>query len=87
MEYLDFEQPIKELQEQLLSCRLVGEDNGVDVKQACKQIEVAIEESKKEDLFQLDSLAKSTIVKTSLKTLLPRLYLSHDRKYLYRTTR
>lgn len=47
MEYLDFEQPIKELQEQLLSCRLVGEDNGVDVKQACKQIEVAIEESKK----------------------------------------
>ena len=47
MEYLDFEQPIKELQEQLDSCKLVGEENGVDVKQACKQIEVAIEESKK----------------------------------------
>lgn len=47
MEYLDFEQPIKELQEQLESCRLVGEENGVDVKQACKQIEVTIEESKK----------------------------------------
>lgn len=47
MEYLEFEQPIKELQEQLSSCRAVGEDNGVDVKQACKQIEVAIEESKK----------------------------------------
>lgn len=47
MEYLEFEQPIKELQEQLSSCRSVGEDNGVDVKQACKQIEVAIEESKK----------------------------------------
>lgn len=47
MEYLEFEQPIKELQEQLDSCRIVGEDNGVDVKQACKQIEVAIEEQKK----------------------------------------
>lgn len=47
MEYLDFEQPIKELQEQLKSCQLVGEENGVDVKQACKQIEATIEESKK----------------------------------------
>lgn len=47
MEYLDFEQPIKELQEQLKSCQLVGEENGVDVKQACKQIETTIEESKK----------------------------------------
>lgn len=47
MEYLDFEQPIKELQDQLQSCKLVGEDNGVDVKQACKQIEISIEESKK----------------------------------------
>lgn len=47
MEYLEFEQPIKELQEQLDSCKLVGEENGVDIKQACKQIEVAIEDSKK----------------------------------------
>lgn len=47
MEYLDFELPIKELQEQLDSCKIVGEENGVDVKQACKQIEVAIEDSKK----------------------------------------
>ena len=47
MEYLEFEQPIKELQEQLDSCKIVGEENGVDVKQACKQIEVAIEDSKK----------------------------------------
>ncbi|MFA7686480.1 MAG: acetyl-CoA carboxylase carboxyltransferase subunit alpha [Moheibacter sp.] len=47
MEYLDFEQPIKELQEQLDSCKIVGEENGVDVNQACKQIEFTIEESKK----------------------------------------
>ncbi len=47
MEYLEFEQPIKELQEQLAGCQLVGEENGVDIKQACKQIEATIEESKK----------------------------------------
>ena len=47
MEYLDFEQPIKELQEQLDNCRVVGEENGVDVRQACKQIEATIEESKR----------------------------------------
>src|SRR5690625_7580993 len=47
MEYLDFEQPIKELQEQLDNCRVVGEENGVAVRQACKQIEATIEESKK----------------------------------------
>lgn len=47
MEFLDFEQPIKELQEQLQSCQAVGEDNEVDVQQACKQIEVAIEKSKR----------------------------------------
>lgn len=47
MEYLEFEQPIKELQDQLKSCQLIGQDNGVDVRQACKEIEMAIEDSKK----------------------------------------
>ncbi|MBA5629875.1 acetyl-CoA carboxylase carboxyltransferase subunit alpha [Moheibacter lacus] len=58
MEYLEFEQPIKELQEQLESCKLVGEENGVDVKQACKQIEVAIEESKKRIYSKLTAWQK-----------------------------
>lgn len=58
MEYLEFEQPIKELQEQLQSCKLVGEENGVDVKQACKQIEVAIEESKKKIYSNLTAWQK-----------------------------
>ena len=58
MEYLEFEQPINELQEQLESCKLVGEENGVDVKQACKQIEVAIEESKKRIYSKLTAWQK-----------------------------
>ena len=48
MEYLEFEQPIKDLQEQLESCQIVGEGSGVNIKQACVEIEIAIENKKKE---------------------------------------
>lgn len=58
MEFLEFEQPIKELQDQLKSCQLVGEDNGVDVRQACKQIELSIEESKKKIYSNLTAWQK-----------------------------
>jgi acetyl-CoA carboxylase carboxyl transferase subunit alpha len=39
MEYLDFELPIKELEEQLEKCALIGEESDVDVTETCKQIE------------------------------------------------
>ncbi len=48
MEYLNFELPIKELEDQYQSCSLVGEESGVDVKLACSQIEDKIIEKKKE---------------------------------------
>ncbi len=48
MEYLEFEKPIQELMEQYNICSLVGEDAGVDVKNACAQIEDKIIEKKKE---------------------------------------
>lgn len=48
MEYLEFEQPIKDLVEQLNSCQIVGEGSGVNIKQACVEIEIAIENKKKE---------------------------------------
>lgn len=48
MEYLSFEQPIKELMDQYQTCSLVGEDAGVDMKLACSQIEDKITEKKKE---------------------------------------
>ena len=48
MEYLEFEQPIKDLEEQLQSCQIVGEGSGVNIKQACVEIEIAIENKKKE---------------------------------------
>ncbi|MEO8934143.1 MAG: acetyl-CoA carboxylase carboxyl transferase subunit alpha, partial [Xanthomarina sp.] len=39
MEYLDFELPIKELEEQLQKCEIIGQESEVDVSETCKQIE------------------------------------------------
>jgi len=48
MEYLEFELPIKELEEQLQKCQLIGEESDVDVTETCKQIEKKLTETKKE---------------------------------------
>ncbi|WP_274476356.1 acetyl-CoA carboxylase carboxyltransferase subunit alpha [Mangrovimonas aestuarii] len=48
MEYLEFELPIKELEEQLAKCQLIGEESDVDVTETCKQIEKKLQETKKE---------------------------------------
>ncbi|MDG1572526.1 acetyl-CoA carboxylase carboxyltransferase subunit alpha [Robiginitalea sp. M366] len=48
MEYLDFELPIKELQDQLEKCQLIGEESDVDVTETCKQIEKKLDETRKE---------------------------------------
>ena len=48
MEYLDFELPIKELEEQLEKCQIIGEESDVDVSETCKQIESKLLETRKE---------------------------------------
>ncbi|HIC31642.1 MAG: acetyl-CoA carboxylase carboxyltransferase subunit alpha [Flavobacteriaceae bacterium] len=48
MEYLEFELPIKELEEQLDKCQIIGEESDVDVTQTCKQIEKKLLDTKKE---------------------------------------
>jgi len=48
MEYLDFELPIKELEEQLEKCALIGEESDVDVTETCKQIEKKLAETRKQ---------------------------------------
>ncbi len=39
MEYLDFELPIKDLQEQFDKCALIGEESDVDVSETCKNLQ------------------------------------------------
>ena len=48
MEYLDFELPIKELEEQLTKCELIGKESGVDVRDSCKNIEKKLLKTKTE---------------------------------------
>ena len=48
MEYLDFELPIKELEEQLEKCTIIGQESEVDVTQTCKQIEKKLADTKKD---------------------------------------
>lgn len=48
MEYLEFELPIKELEEQLDKCQIIGQESDVDVTETCKQIEKKLAETKKE---------------------------------------
>lgn len=48
MEYLDFEIPIKELEEQLQKCQIIGEESDVDVTETCKQIEKKLAATKKD---------------------------------------
>ena len=48
MEYLDFELPIKELEDQLEKCQVIGQESDIDVTNTCKQIEQKLEETKKD---------------------------------------
>jgi len=46
MEYLDFELPIKELEDQLDKCQVIGQESDVDVTATCEQITKKLEETK-----------------------------------------
>ena len=48
MEYLEFEMPIKELEDQLQKCQLIGEESDVDVTETCAQIEKKLTQTKKD---------------------------------------
>ena len=48
MEYLDLNSPIKELEEQLDKCQIIGEESDVDVTETCKQIEKKLNETRKD---------------------------------------
>ena len=51
MEYLDFELPIKELEEQLDKCVALGNETNVDVSDTCKKLNKRLEQVKK-DLYE-----------------------------------
>jgi len=48
MEYLDFELPIKDINDQLNKCKLIGDESEVDVTDTCEQLEQKLIDTKKE---------------------------------------
>ena len=48
MEYLEFELPIKELEDQLQKCQIIGKESDVDVSETCVQILKKLDHAKKE---------------------------------------
>jgi len=48
MEYLDFEAPLKELENQLRECKLIGDKTQVDVSETCKKLSKKIQQTKKD---------------------------------------
>ena len=51
MEYLDFEEPIKELHEQIKKCEDIGDKSSVDVSDTCELLETKLQKTKK-DIYQ-----------------------------------
>ena len=48
MEYLDFEMPIKELEDQLAKCHDIGKESEIDVTETCKKIEKKLQKARKD---------------------------------------
>ena len=48
MNYLEFEKPIQELEEQLEKCYKIGKENDIDVSKTCEQIEKKLIQTKKD---------------------------------------
>jgi len=48
MNYLDFELPIKELEDQLADCKVIGEKSDVDVSETYEQIELKLKKTKQD---------------------------------------
>jgi acetyl-CoA carboxylase carboxyl transferase subunit alpha len=48
MNYLDFELPIKELEDQLADCKVIGEKSDVDISKTYEQIELKLKKTKQD---------------------------------------
>jgi len=48
MEYLDFEEPLKQLEEQLEECKVIGDKSEIDVSETCKKLTLKIKQTKRD---------------------------------------
>ena len=86
MEYLDFELPIKEIQEQLSKCEVIGSESEIDVTDTCAKLELKLKKNKRKNIRKFNTVAKSSIIQTSLKTIHFRLHKGHMWKFIFGTS-
>ncbi|MDG2396479.1 MAG: acetyl-CoA carboxylase carboxyltransferase subunit alpha [Flavobacteriaceae bacterium] len=55
MEYLDFELPIKDINDQLDKCKLIGDESEIDISDTYKKLEIKLLETKKKIYSNLSS--------------------------------
>ena len=55
MNYLDFELPIKELEDQLSECKILGEKSDVDIIDTCKKIQKKLIQKNENYFFTFSS--------------------------------
>ena len=58
MEFLDFELPIKELQDQIAKCKAIGNESSVDVTETCKNLSEKLKATKSEIYCNLSAWQK-----------------------------
>lgn len=78
LNFLEFEQPIAELEAKIGELRLLGDDAEINIQEEIERLE---EKSRKltESLFGIESLADIPTGEASAATLHPRLYRAHRR--------
>ncbi len=85
--YLDFELPIKDINDQLGKCRVIGDESEIDVSETCAQLEQKAPRYKERDLWKFNPMAARTIIASPFSTLYFRLYQCFMRGYFFRVTR
>ena len=67
MEYLDFELPIKEINEQLSKCRVIGDENEIDVTDTCDQLEKKLKKLPRKKFMEIYLLGNAFSYRVTLR--------------------
>ena len=68
MEYLDFESPLKDLEDQLIECKLIGDKSEIDVSETCKKL--------MEKIKKTSAISHLPLIKQSRLSVMPIDYKS-----------
>ena len=83
MEYLDFELPIKEIEDQIVKAQELENESKTDMSKSIKELEKRLEKTKKEIAKGFNTLAAGAIIKTPRPPLYLVVYRSFNRRQFH----